>query len=151
MPPALQCGNWRAPLRVSLPSVGNTASKDFGFASAILDSAAPGIIGLSEHVAALAQILGARIDVRGDKMVFVMPCSRADDLPEVELHLGPASHEAVVRLSGNELLTADSADPSGKQCRLVFSGWDSPQWILGMPFFRAVRGVVFNPFTQTVS
>lgn len=151
MPPALQCGNWRAPLRVSLPSVGNTASKDFGFASAILDSAAPGIIGLSEHVAALAQTLGARIDVREGKMVFVTPCSRADDLPAVELHLGPASHEAVVQLSGSELLMTDSADPSGKQCRLVFSGWDSPQWILGMPFFRAVRGVVFNPFTQSVS
>jgi len=148
MPPSLMCGNWRAPLRVRL---GDASSKDFGTASAILDSAAPGILGLSEHVASLAQSLGAKIDVRDGKMVFVMPCSRADDLPTVELHLGRKSHEAVVKLSGNDLLLPDAADASGKQCRLVFAGWDSPQWILGMPFFRAVRGVVFNPVTQAVS
>lgn len=150
MPPSLQCGNWRAPLRVTLPSTGGGAGKDFGFAEAILDSAAPGILGLSEHVASLAQALGARIDVREGKMVFVMPCSNAETLPVVELHLGQKK-QAVVRLSGNDLLLPDAADSTGKQCRLVFAGWDSPQWILGMPFFRAVRGVVFNPSTQTVS
>jgi len=157
MPPSLHCGNWRLPLRVSL--AGKTG-EDFGFAEAILDSAAPGIIGLSENVAALAHALGATIDVRDGGMVFVMPCSRADSLPIVELYLGNG-HEARAQLSGNELLVPDvkagvqqdasslggEQEPSlgqDMQCKLIFAGWDSPQWLLGMPFFRAVRGVVFT-------
>jgi len=147
MPPAMRCGNWRAPLRVRL------GSKDFGFADATLDSAAPGIIGLSERVASLAEGLGAQIDVREGKMVFVMPCSRASQLPAVELRLGDR-REAVVLLSGDQLLVPDDdapKDKQGKQCRLIFMGWDSPQWLLGMPFFHAVRGVVFDPSSQSVS
>lgn len=150
MPPAMHCGNWRAPLRVSMAAKGATDVKDFGFSEAVLDSAAPGIIGMSERVASLAGALGAKIDVRDGQMVFVMPCSRAGDLPIVDMYLGQG-REAHVRLSGEELLIPDDADSSGKQCRLIFRGWDSPQWLLGMPFFRAVRGVVFNPFTQVVS
>lgn len=164
MPPSLHCGNWRMPLRVGLAG---KAGEDFGFAEAILDSAAPGIVGLSENVASLAHALGATIDVRNGGMVFVMPCSRADSLPIVELHLGNG-HNTRIQLSGSELLVPDvtsdaqqDANNAGgereapssheQQCKLVFAGWDSPQWLLGMPFFRAVRGVVFNPSTQAVS
>lgn len=163
MPPAMRCGNWRAPLRVSTVPQGSSSPKDFGFSEATLDSAAPGIIGLSERVASLAQSLGASISVRNGQMVFVLPCSKASDLPIVEFHMGQG-REALVRLSGEQLVVPDddaqeskeaedggAGSSRGKQCRLVFRGWDSPQWLLGMPFFRAVRGVVFNPSTQVVS
>merc|ERR1719453_2036544 len=63
MPPSMHCGNWRAPLRVSVASKSST-DENFGFSEATLDSAAPGIIGLSEHVASLAKALGASISVR---------------------------------------------------------------------------------------
>jgi len=149
MPPSMQCGNWRAPVRVSL------GGKEFGFSEATLDSAAPGIVGLSEHVASLAEALGAKIDIRDGGMVFVLPCSRAGELPVVELRLGQG-REATVQLAGEDLVIPDdsassAAEGGGKQCKLALHAWDSPQWILGMPFFRAVRGVVFNPFTQSVS
>lgn len=144
MPRMLMCGNWRAPVKVGV------RGKGFGRAEAVIDSAAPGIVGLSEHVAAMASALGAKVEVRGEKLVYPVSCANAESLPSLQLVLGEQGHAAHVELPGGDLVVPDPAAGEGK-CRLLLGSWDSPQWLLGMPFFRRIRGAVFNVDSRSVS
>lgn len=148
MPPSLFCGNWRIPLRVSVGT--NSASTDGSQAEAVLDSAAIGIIGPAEQVASLASKLGASIEVRSGHMVFAVPCNATDSISNLAFHVGANGQMAQVNLGGPALVTSDRDSAAGN-CRLALAAWDSPQWLLGGPFFRQIRGVVFDAGARSVS
>mmetsp|Transcript_69502 Transcript_69502/g.137463 ORF Transcript_69502/g.137463 Transcript_69502/m.137463 type:complete len:394 (-) Transcript_69502:43-1224(-) len=148
MPPSLFCGNWRIPVRVSVGT--ESVSTDKPQAEAILDSAALGIIGPAEQVASLAGKLGASIDVRSGKMVFTLPCKDTESIPNLAFHVGATGQMAHVDLGGTGFVIPDSDSAAGN-CRLALAAWDSPQWLLGGPFFRQIRGIVFDAGTRSVS
>jgi len=145
MPPSLFCGNWRIPVRVSVGKSGSTSQ-----AEAVLDSAALGIIGPAEQVASLASKLSASIEVRSGHMVFALPCNATDTIPNLSFNVGAVGQMAQVDLGGTALVLPDRDSAAGN-CRLPLATWDSPQWLLGGPFFRQIRGVVFDAGTRSVS
>jgi len=155
MPPSLFCGNWRVPLRVSVsawPGEQNSRASRKGpvEAEAILDSAAKGIVGLAERVVPLATSLGGKIELRDGSMVFTIPCQQAASMPVLLLKLGSAGEEVQVAMRGNDLVVPDSR-VGAANCRLILGTWDSPQWLLGIPFLKQIRGAVFDPNLQAVS
>jgi len=148
MPPSLFCGNWRIPVRVSVGT--KSMSIDKSRAEAVLDSAALGIIGPSEQVASLASKLGASIEVRSSRMVFALPCNATESIPNLTFNVGAIGQMAQVDLGGSALVTPDPDSAAGN-CRLPLAAWDSPQWLLGGPFLRQIRGAVFDAGTRSVS
>lgn len=148
MPPSLFCGNWRIPVRVSLGT--KSGSNEKSQAEAVLDSAAVGIIGPEEQVASLASKLGTSIEVRSGRMVFALPCNATDSIPSLVFNVGAVGQMAQVELGGSALVTPDRDSAAGN-CRLALAAWDSPQWLLGGPFLRQIRGLVFDAGTRSVS
>lgn len=148
MPPSLLCGNWRIPVQVSLGTKSDSAGKSQ--AEAVLDSAAVGIIGPEEQVASLASRLGTSIEVRKGRMVFALPCNATDSIPSLVFNVGAVGQMAQVELGGSALVTPDHDSAAGN-CRLVLAAWDSPQWLLGGPFLRQIRGAVFDAGSRQVS
>jgi len=149
MPPSLFCGNWRAPMRV-FAGEGRAAKAVGQPAEAMIDSGEPGVRGPLEAVMKLASALGAETVIdpeNGSGVHFQVPCDKADSLPSLTLALGDAG-EAKVTLPGAALVGKKNAKGA---CSVLLRGSDARQWVLGMPFFRSIRGVLFDPDRRGVS
>jgi len=149
MPASTLCGLWRAPLRVSVQGHHGEQSAQ---AEAVFDSAAKGIVGPTMEVARLGRALGATAEVVGaGHLVHRIPCEKASAMPSVIFTFAGTDREAKVEFAGADLVVPDTNSTTGG-CRLILGAQeDSQQWLLGIPFFRKIRGAVFDVDPPTVS